>query len=404
LDPALAQSLLAAVRHEAVPGVSRAPAGELLAAAEQRAVAGLVARRLALDAEGMDEATREAVLARVARERRHRAIHHVEIERAATALAGAGIPTVVLKGPPLGLEIYEDPVDRDFRDIDLLVPEPSFEAALDALGGLGYRPAISPKLASVYRRHHYHWLLGGTGRARLELHWDLSRPDDPFRLDPETMLAEARPVSTEFGWKAPPRDLQLLHAALDVAVGGATDLKRLIDVDRLLRAGPPPDPVRVAQRARECGMERALSFVCELSVRLLGTPAQPLLERLADGTTTHLLPAGADAMLRGTAPENEPVAAAWLRYELSPPGRQRLARLLRRSRFDRARLAAEGAGPLRRLAGWLKRLAQLAAQRRRVRRARRAARRDAMAAVTHPSSSSSRPEGPGRGGTGGPAS
>jgi hypothetical protein len=404
LESAIAHSLLATVRHDAVPDALRAPPGALLAAAEQRGVAGLVARKLGEWSDRLDEPTREAVLARLARERRHRAIHRVEIERAATALAGADIPTVVLKGPPLALEIYEDPVDRDFRDIDLLVPEPRFDAALEALRHLGYRPVISPELAEIYRRHHFHWLLGGAGRARLELHWHLVRPDDPFRIDPAAMLAEARPVTPEFGWQAPPLELQLLHAVLDIAIGGANDLKRLVDVDRLLRADPAPDAQRVAERAAEYGMQRAARLAVSLAAELLGSPASELLDRLPDRGIRYLLPVSAETMLRGMPPHNEPVAAAWLRYELSPPGRHRLARLLLRSRFDRARLAVEGRGRLRRLAAIVKRAARLAVQRRRVRRARRALPEDPASPLKHLSSSSSRPEAPDRGGTGGPAS
>jgi hypothetical protein len=375
LDRSVAEALLAAVRHEPEPDFARVPPGELLAEAERRGVIGLVARRLGDRGGELDEASREAVLARLARERRHRAIHQVEIERAVTALSGVGTPTVVLKGPPLALEIYEDPVDREFRDIDVLVPRDRVDAAMEALSALGYGIAVTPRVARVYRRHHFHWLLGGPGKPMLELHWDLARPDDPFHLDPERVLEQARASTPELG--------QLLHAVIDLAVGGATDLKRLIDLDRLLRSDLDVPPSELAERAEALGMGPAVRLACELAGELLGAPAEPWIRPLSRHGIDDLLPISRANMLRGSQTDAEPLSAAWLRYALSPAGSGRLGRLLLRSRFDRARLAAEGVGPLRRVAADLKRLLRLGALRARL------AVHGAESGVKHSSSSSS---------------
>lgn len=383
MDRSVTDALLAAVRHEPEPDFARVPPGELLAAAERRGVVGLVARRIGDRASELDEASREAVLARLARERRHRAIHQVEIERAVTALSGAGIPTAVLKGPPLALEIYEDPVDREFRDIDLLVPRERVDAALEALRPLGYGIAVPPRVARVYRRHHFHWLLGGPGKPMLELHWDLARPDDPFRPDPARVLEEARAFTPELGWKAPPRHVQLLHAVIDLAIGGATDLKRLVDLDRLLRSDLEIEPVELAERAMALGMDRAVRLASELAAELLASPADVWLRPLSGDGIEGLRAISRANMLRGFTADAEPLSAAWLRYALSPPESGRLGRLLLRSRFDRARLAAEGVGPIGRVAADLKRLLRLAALRARL------ARHGAESVVKHSSSSSS---------------
>lgn len=79
------------------------------------------------------------------RERMVLALLDDELERSLDALGGAGIPTLVLKGMDLGRRHYPKRVFRPMTDVDLLVPEARFEAALRALAGAGY--AVSGRLS-----------------------------------------------------------------------------------------------------------------------------------------------------------------------------------------------------------------------------------------------------------------
>jgi Uncharacterised nucleotidyltransferase len=59
----------------------------------------------------------------------------------ARELGRAEIPVMVLKGALLQLEVYaSDPAQRTLTDVDVLVPEPCFFAALAHLRGCGFRP------------------------------------------------------------------------------------------------------------------------------------------------------------------------------------------------------------------------------------------------------------------------
>jgi hypothetical protein len=56
----------------------------------------------------------------------------------AALLAAASIPVLPLKGAFFQLFLYEDPAERVISDLDLLVPEPRFERAVEVLLGAGY--------------------------------------------------------------------------------------------------------------------------------------------------------------------------------------------------------------------------------------------------------------------------
>ena len=62
-----------------------------------------------------------------------------ELRRVLAALAGAGVPVIVLKGMALADLVFPDPALRPMVDIDLLVPAPDWERARAVLLGIGLR-------------------------------------------------------------------------------------------------------------------------------------------------------------------------------------------------------------------------------------------------------------------------
>jgi len=65
---------------------------------------------------------------------------------AATVLDQRAIAYRALKGPLLAHTAYDDPSRRSFGDVDLLVPGRAFDAAIDALGSLGFvRRFVEPR-------------------------------------------------------------------------------------------------------------------------------------------------------------------------------------------------------------------------------------------------------------------
>jgi hypothetical protein len=224
-----------------------------------------------------DPTLRSELEAHLRRESRHQAICFVEAERLSERLEAAGIEMVVLKGCSLARTVYPRSATRTFRDLDLLVRPEQAEPAYQLLRELGYVDAVDPTLLAAYRRHHFHLILEGPGRPRVELHWNLVRPDEPYRLGAEEMLVDRFvPVGPNAFW-CPHPDGQILHVCASLLRSGFTELKRLVDIDRLVRSGSEIRWAQLTARAQRHGLAPTLRVALELTERLLGTPLDAAL-------------------------------------------------------------------------------------------------------------------------------
>jgi len=240
--------LLRLVRDEPPP-VGEVPAASwpaLLEAAREADVEPLLAQRLLAAPQPPPAAFLPRLRDSVELARKRTALFVGEADRAVRALAAAGIEAVVLKGVGLAPALYDPPETRAFRDIDLLVRPSQVDRALEVLGRLGYRSACGGEAVELLRRHHFHLPLEADGRPPLELHWSLARPGDPYRLDAATLLEGA---CRDGAVPRPGPEAQLLHVAVSELRVGFTDLKRLVDFDRVVRSRAPIDWNRVAARA-----------------------------------------------------------------------------------------------------------------------------------------------------------
>jgi hypothetical protein len=62
---------------------------------------------------------------------------------AVQALRDQGVRAILIKGPTIAQWLYDDPADRPYQDIDLMVAPDRYGTAEEILGGLGYRtPAV----------------------------------------------------------------------------------------------------------------------------------------------------------------------------------------------------------------------------------------------------------------------
>src|SRR5207248_10574335 len=68
----------------------------------------------------------------------------VALAEVACALSRAGLRSLVLKGPAIASWLYDDPADRAYGDIDLLVDPARFAQAESVLGRLGFEPVVGP--------------------------------------------------------------------------------------------------------------------------------------------------------------------------------------------------------------------------------------------------------------------
>ena len=161
----------AAARH----GVLAAVTGNLRQAVRQfgpeRVVVAQPDRRRAREAlEDFFTAARERLVGQTAFSLLVRRQH----DEIGAALARAGAPAVVLKGPAFADRLYPEPALRHFTDIDLLTPKRSVADVERVLEGLGYRRAKEPprKYAAGYAENA--WRLEETPAGTVEVHWDLT--------------------------------------------------------------------------------------------------------------------------------------------------------------------------------------------------------------------------------------
>lgn len=257
-----------------------------------------VAAALSLDGgEGLPEATSKAL----AEFRRRRVVRLLtlaaELAAAVRALTAAGIPVVAFKGPAVGVLLHGGAARRDAVDLDLLIAPAAWEAALETLAGLGYRP-LDPALAAdrALRGGHALALLRRGAAASIELHDRLTPEDSPFPLSVlrpferpaiitiggvaiPTLSAEAATVfAAHHGWK---HLWARLHWLNDIAVAARGDA-----VD-----WPAADDL-----ARRLGCRRHLALALALAAEILDAPPP---ENYADAA---LASAAVRRAKRATAP------------------------------------------------------------------------------------------------------
>ena len=206
-----------------------------------------------------------------------------ELFRILPALEAGGYAPVVLKGPALAHTVYGGR-PRYFTDLDLLVAPADLAGAGEALERLGYRyDSTASAPPGTYLRHHFHFCYRNSAQMMVELHWDLSLPDDYVRLDAVNWRRRSRQVRVaDAEMRIPHDDDQLLHAAKQCLDTSFADLRRIVDGAVLLRAGAADIP-GLAARARASGLATSLWLLLRMARRMTGVGDVALESELAPG-------------------------------------------------------------------------------------------------------------------------
>jgi hypothetical protein len=93
------------------------------------------------------------------------------LAEAVAALRRAGIDPLLIKGPVIARWLYDDPNERGYGDVDLLVPVAAVPAARATLVGLGYS---EPFAHSRTDERVPHAATFERGPAVVDLHWELN--------------------------------------------------------------------------------------------------------------------------------------------------------------------------------------------------------------------------------------
>jgi hypothetical protein len=346
-----AEALLLLVRHDAGSRPGDRLRG-LLAAEEVRSALHSLATRhgvLGTVLGGLHSASlRDPVLAAHSRTlltqrpliRKQAAMWDLERDRLLRLLEARGLLPVTLKGAALRVSAYADSSQRNFGDVDLLLPESDIDRATSALVAAGYDLGDQSVVAR-YRRDHFHYRLTNPSGFQVELHWALLPPGAAMGLSPERLLGRSLTLqrSGEPAIRIPSPEDMVLHLASQETEDWFSTIRRLVDIDRVLRAEAAFDWAYLRAAAAECRMGPVLGFALQLSRRLLSAPVPAGFVaglRLSRAARFHLeLLDPVQAVLTGYS-RRRATAPRYLAVWLSPdrPARWRTLRDIATDRFD----------------------------------------------------------------------
>ncbi|MFH2108804.1 MAG: nucleotidyltransferase family protein [Chrysiogenia bacterium] len=177
-------------------------------------------------------------------------------------LAAAGIPMLVLKGPHVAATLYENPADRDYCDLDILVkPEHYLSAALVLIkNGFSLFKVNRRRLAS--EKADYQMLLRAPRGVAVELHRALADRDQ-FRSDVHGFFQRAQEFAFgEVKVRGLGNEDLLLHLCLHFGKRHfmTSEKKHLVDIALLLKKKNIAWPVFLERTRRSrC---RTVAYYC----------------------------------------------------------------------------------------------------------------------------------------------
>lgn len=211
--------------------------------------------------------------------------------RLLAALETARIPIIVLKGLALAELVYRDVALRPMSDVDVLVGDSDFDAAVQVLFAAGFASDdFDPAIGSRGHPCHIH-LRDPAQTCVIELHWRLSLPTEVGQIDLDEVWSRSRPVRLAAG---PARVLATEDLILSLAEHVAKHRFArgslgLFDIDETVRRHLNEIEWReVVERARRWGVARSAYVSFWLAHAALGTP-------VPDEVTSALRPADFDS-------------------------------------------------------------------------------------------------------------
>jgi len=206
-------------------------------------------------------------------------------------LTGAGIPTIVLKGPAIGIEAYGDCSRRTFGDIDLLVPKSDLTAAHELLLARGFTPGFDPDMVGALVSGQHALEFAGRGLP-VEVHWSLLSRHLRFDLGPDELWRDARALQcagSEITGLAPHH--LFLYLCAHGAKHGWMIFRWICDVAQLAQRLTAPEAERVVDLARRTNSRRIVALALRLVRETFGEEQSPFLPEAfgADRDTDALI-------------------------------------------------------------------------------------------------------------------
>jgi hypothetical protein len=236
--------------------------------------------------------------------RRHQQGVLWEVRLIRQALAGLGVPLILLKGAAYTLAGLPPARGRLFSDIDVLVPEERLGEAEAALMLAGWAGTHHDAYDQRYYREWMHELPPMRHLRRtsmIDVHHAILPKTAAMRPDPALLRAAAVPVAGTSGLHVlAPVDM-VLHSAVHLFSDGEFNngLRDLFDLHRLLChfGSDRRFWAELLPRARRLELERPLFYALRYGAALLGTPVPDAVRKEVAGPSPALL-ALMDALFR----------------------------------------------------------------------------------------------------------
>lgn len=193
-------------------------------------------------------------------------------------LVGAGVDSRVLKGPAVAHLDYDDPSQRDFGDIDLLVHSADMTASVAALSEAGYErvlPAARPHLDRVFNKSV---TVHSPGGWELDLHRALFPGAFALVVSEAALWDDPQPfVVGDDPFLAMPAPMRVLQTAGHLVLGSTTP--RLSTVrDLIVQLDRLDDPAPLEQAARNTSttavLQAAIGYLTDRQLPVPGPWAE----------------------------------------------------------------------------------------------------------------------------------
>ncbi len=192
-----------------------------------------------------------------------RAARAIALDAALAEVAGAlheqGIRPLLIKGPAVASWLYDDPGERPYRDLDLLVAPERFDSAEAVLSRLGYRDREAGLRPDEREDHEHTWLRVGERSVLVDLHRRiLLIPASPARA--WVLLGQGAREMTVAGARidTPAPGAHLMILALHAAQHGVKEPTPLADLRRAIARVDSAVWIRAGSLATELGAAGAM--------------------------------------------------------------------------------------------------------------------------------------------------
>jgi hypothetical protein len=198
------------------------------------------------------------------------------------------ISAIPYKGPALATSVYGNIALRVFGDLDILIQKENVQNAAELIISLGYQPEFKfdPRQMAVYTHTFYELTFTATGKASVELHWEIYSDHFAFPITPLSIWHDENAEDPyESGYRSIPPEKLLLMLCVHGAQHYWGRLGWICDIAELLRKFGNLDWNGLVKLATKTGGRRILFLGLSLAHELLNVPVpDQILHRMHKDT------------------------------------------------------------------------------------------------------------------------